>query len=363
MALSIGIVGMPNVGKSTLFNALTQAGAQMSNYAFTTIDRNVGVVEVPDERLQELNRLLSPEECIPTTIQFVDIAGLVEGASRGEGLGNKFLGHIREVDAVAHVVRCFEDERVVRTDRSIDPSRDAEIVNAELALADLETAEKGLQRWQKIARSDAKLESGQIDTYRKVKDRLEQGMVVRGIVLSDEEMEIVTDSHFLTLKPLLYVANVAEDDPKGEGLLVKGLRESLGENKIITPISAKMEEEISELPDEEREEFLFDLGLEDSCINRFILEGYKLLKLITFYTTANNKLRAWQLTDGTSAPDAAGNIHSDMQQRFIKAEVASYEDLKRHGSMAELQRTGLVKIEGKDYKVRDGDVMHFMFGK
>lgn len=360
MPLSAGIIGMPNVGKSTLFNALTCAGAEVSNYPFCTIDRNVGVAEVPDRKLWELNEILQPKECTPTTIRFVDIAGLVRGASQGEGLGNTFLGHIRDADALIHVIRCFEDESIAHVDGSVDPVRDIEVVATELSLADLETAEKGVRRAEKAARANERGAREMIEVFVKIRDALAKGTSVRNMELSPEETKGLSGESFLTAKPMLYVANVDEDDVHGESECVARMRDAMGAENVL-PISGRIEEEISELPEGEQKAFLEDLGLEETGLNRLILAGYRLLDLITFYTIANEKLRAWQIVRDTKAPEAAGRIHSDMQQGFIRAEVMSYEDVVHYRTMAELHRHGLVRTEGKEYEIQDEDVVHFLF--
>ncbi|HID95937.1 MAG TPA: redox-regulated ATPase YchF [Candidatus Latescibacteria bacterium] len=360
MSLSIGIIGLPNVGKSTLFNALTQAGAEASNYPFCTTDQNVGMAEVPDERLEELNRILEPTECIPATIQFVDIAGLVRGASMGEGLGNKFLGHIRSCDAIIHIVRCFEDRNVVHVEGSIDPVRDMEVVDTELAMADLETIERQVVKQEKLLRTNPRMGRERLEVLLKIRDFLEKGIPARMIGLSEDEVERIKEYNLLTLKPVIYVANIAEEDIKVENEGMVRIRNRVGGENLI-PISAKIEEEISELPVDERKTFLVELELERSGLDQIVLAGYRLLNLITFYTTANEKLRAWPVVRGTKAPQAAGKIHSDMERGFIRAEVVAYSDLARHKTLAAVHQKGLVRAEGKGYEVQDGDVIHFLF--
>lgn len=360
MPLSVGVVGMPNVGKSTLFNAVTRAGAEVSNYPFCTIDRNIGVTEVPDGKLWQLNDLLRPTECIPTTIQFVDIAGLVRGASQGEGLGNTFLGHVRGADALIHVIRCFEDPSIAHVDSRVDPLRDMEVVSTELALADLETAEKGVGRFEKAERANERGAREMLVLFVRIRDALATGTRVGELALSREEAQAIRGENFLTAKPMLYVANADESDVHGESERVRRIKEAVGEENVL-PISAKIEEEISQLPEDEQAVFLKDLGLEETGLNRLILAGYRLLNLITFYTIANDKLRAWQVVRGTKAPEAAGKIHSDMEQGFIRAEVMSYEDVMRHRTMAALHRHGVVRTEGKEYEIQDEDVVHFLF--
>jgi len=365
LSLNIGIIGAPNAGKSTLFNALTQGKAPASPYPFCTVDRNVGVVEVPDSRLRRLNDLLKPESCTPATVQFVDIAGLVRGASRGEGLGNRFLAHVREVDAVAHVLRCFDDETVAHVEGGVDPLRDAEVVEAELMLADLEVCERAVGRLAHLIRSDAKRVAREVvlehDTLVRAGEGLKAGRPVRGQGLTPEEQGAIRGHQLLTAKPVLYVANVnesdaASEDPPG----VQPLWRRYGPDRVLT-ISARIEEEIGQLPAEERKAFLADLGLKETGLDRLVIAGFRLLNLITFYTVANQKLRAWQVVKGTKTAEAAGKIHSDMERGFIRAEVVGFEDLARHRTMAELHQRGMVRTEGREYEVGDGDVIHILF--
>ena len=360
MPLNIGIIGLPNVGKSTLFNALTRANAPASNYPFCTVDKNVGVVEVPDDRLDKLNEMLEPDECVRASIQFIDIAGLVKGASQGEGLGNMFLGHIREVDAVAHVVRCFEDADVAHVSGDVNPVRDVDEVNAELALADLATAEKAIETKRKELRANPKENREQYDLLRQMADSLAKGVAVRNMGLSSEQLKLVRDLSLLTAKPDLYVANVSENDLEGKGWQADVLRSHVGADRVAC-VSAKLEAELADLDPEEREEFMADFGEEESGLVRLIQAGYRLLNYITFYTIAHNKLRAWELVDGTRAVDAAGRIHTDMQAGFIRAEVAPYEGILRYGSLKDLRAKGLVRAEGRDYVVADRDVIEFHF--
>ena len=363
MSLSIGIVGLPNVGKSTLFNALTQAGAEASPYPFCTVDRNVGMVEIPDERLLRLNDLLKPVSCTPTAIQFIDIAGLVRGASQGEGLGNRFLAHIREVDAVVHVLRCFDEETVAHVEEGVVPLRDAEVVETELMLADLETCERGIARLGHLIRSDAKRVSREIvlehETMLKAQEGLKAGRPVRS--MTPEEREAIRGNQLLTAKPVLYVANVNEAEAgASENARVAALWERFGPDRVLT-ISARIEEEIGQLPPEDRRAFLADLDLKETGLSRLIVAGFRLLNLITFYTIANQKLRAWQVVKGTKVAEAAGKIHSDMERGFIRAEVVGFEDLVEHRTMAELHHRGLVRTEGREHEVQDGKVIHILF--
>ena len=364
LSLSIGIIGLPNVGKSTLFNALTQAGAAASPYPFCTVDRNVGVVEVPDERLRRLNDLLRPESCMPATVQFIDIAGLVRGASQGEGLGNRFLAHIREVDAIVHVLRCFDDDRVAHVEEGVDPLRDAEVVETELMLADLETCERVVGRLGHLIRSDAKRVSREVvlenEAMLKVQEGLRAGRPVRSAGLTPEEREAIRGNHLLTAKPVLYLANVNEAEAATDSPHLTALWGRYGPDRVLT-VSARIEEEIGQLPPEERRAFLADLGLKETGLNRLIVAGFRLLNLITFYTVANQKLRAWQVVKGRKAGEAAGKIHSDMERGFIRAEVASFEDLMRHRTMAELHHRGLVRTEGREHEVQDGEVVYVLF--
>lgn len=361
MALFIGIIGLPNVGKSTLFNALTAGRAEASNYPFCTVEPNVGVVEVPDERLQQLKQILQPGSCTPTSIRFVDIAGLVKGASQGEGLGNQFLGTVREADALVHVLRCFADPEIAHVDGAVAPLRDVGTIDTELILADLETVERALPRLDKIVRTDPRSPQRlEFEAIEKVQDGLQKGKPVRQLGLSAEEREAVRGYHFLTGKPVLFVANVAEEDAATGGNWLPVLTAALGTDRVL-PIAGQIEAEIGQLPADERQEFLTDLGLEQTGIDRLIITGYHLLELITFYTIANEKLQAWQLTRGTLAPAAAGRIHSDIEEGFIRAEVARFDDLVACGSLGKLREKGKLRTEGRDYAIQDGDVAHFLF--
>lgn len=362
MGFNCGIVGLPNVGKSTIFNALTSAGAESANYPFCTIDPNVGIVSVPDERMQKLAELVKPERIVPTTIEFLDIAGLVKGASQGEGLGNQFLGHIRSVDAIAHVVRCFEDENVVHVSGSVDPIRDIEIIQTELALADLDTVERRLQRVEKQAKSGDKKSKDESDFYTRIKKALEAGQSIRTMPLADEEALLLRDLHLLSSKPVLYVANVAENDLEGKHPFVGRVRELADrEGAKTVVICGRIESEIAELEGEEKEAFLAAMGLVESGLDRLIRSGYELLGLITYFTAGVKEVRAWTIPSGTKAPQAAGVIHSDFEKGFIRAEVIAYNDYIAAGGEAGAKAKGLMRLEGKEYVVQDGDVMHFRF--
>jgi ribosome-binding ATPase len=359
MALAVGIAGLPNVGKSTLLNALTHAGAAVSNYPFCTIDANVGVAPVPDEDLRALAEILLPQEVTPATIRFVDVAGLVSGASQGEGLGNKFLGNLRDVDAILHVVRCFGNEDVAHAPGSPDPVRDVEVVETELLLADLDTAQHGLERWSKTAKA-GKAGVEEREAWAKAVHALQRGTRLEGADLSPRERELLAEGRFLTSKPCLFLANTDEDDPHGRGALAQALTKAKGADRVL-PVSVRIEKEVSELPPEEQAPFLEALGLEHTALDLVIHAGYRLLSLITFYTIANEKLRAWALRRGGTAPEAAGKVHSDMEQGFIRAEVMALADLKRHGSRQALHEHGLVHVAGRDYVVKDKDVLQFHF--
>jgi len=368
MALSIGIVGLPNVGKSTLFNALSEASnAEAANYPFCTIEPNVGVVPVPDERLEKLAKVYGSKRIVPTTLEFVDIAGLVKGASKGEGLGNQFLSHIRQVDAIAHVLRCFEDPNVVHVEGSVDPARDAEVIDTELALKDLESVEKRLQKVQKDAKAPGKVgeqAKAEMAVLQKIAGGIDQGRTVRRVGLTDEERALVRDLFLLTDKPVLYVANVSEAQLagiEGDPLVEKARAVAARDGAPLVVICADVESQIQQLPKEERADFLASAGLSEPGLHKLVRAGYELLKLRTYLTAGEQETRAWTIHAGWKAPQAAGVIHSDFERGFIKAEVCRWEDLVEHGSEAALRDKGLLRIEGKDYEVQDGDVVHFRF--
>ncbi len=362
MGIRCGIVGLPNVGKSTLFNALAKARAAASNYPFCTIDPNVGVVAVPDPRLDALTEMYHPQKTTPTTIEFYDIAGLVKGASQGEGLGNQFLSHIKEVEAILHVVRCFEDPDIVHVSGHVDPLRDIEIIDTELCLKDLETMSTRYEKNQKLANSGDKEARERMPLYDKVKKALEDGIPIRHLVLSDEEKKLLRDLAFLTLKPVLYCANVAESDlPEGSNWAKQVKEHAVKENAEAVIISGKVESELIDLSEDEQKEFLSALGLKEPGLYALIRAGYRLLDLITYFTAGEKEVRAWTVRRGTKAPQAAGVIHSDFERGFIRAEVMNCEDLIRLGSAAVVKEKGLLRIEGKEYIVKDGDVMLFRF--
>ena len=361
MALQCGIVGLPNVGKSTLFNCLTKAGVPASNYPFCTIEPNVGIVYVPDPRLNKLAELVKPERILPTTVEFVDIAGIVKGAAVGEGLGNKFLAHIRDTNAILHVVRCFEDTNVIHVAGKVSPVEDIETINTELALADLETTEKAILRAQKIARSGDKAAQAEVSLLERIKKQLNDGKPARALEFSKEEKPLLNTFHLLTLKPTLYVANVAETGFTNNPLLDEVRKIAIAEKAEIVVICAAIEAEIAELEDSEKDAFLAELKLEEPGLNRLIHAGYKLLHLETYFTAGVKEVRAWTIHVGDTAPQAAGVIHTDFEKGFIRAEVISYADFIHYKGEAGAKEAGKWRLEGKEYVVKDGDVMHFRF--
>ena len=361
--MKIGIVGLPNVGKSTMFNAITKAGAECANYPFCTIEPNVGIVPVPDERLDELTKMYNPQKTTHAVIEFVDIAGLVKGASKGEGLGNKFLSHIREVDAICEVVRCFENSNIVHVDGNINPVRDIETINLELIFADLETVEKRLDKANKMLKADKKYQI-EINALTRLKEALDNGKSARTVEISDEEKEYLKDLFLLTSKPIIYIANVSEEqlaDVNNDENVKKVIEIAKQEKTKCIPLCAKIEEELSTLDDTDKTEMLEALGLKESGLDRVVKESYDLLGLMSFLTAGEPEVRAWTIKKGTKAPEAAGKIHTDIQRGFIKAEIVSYEDLMREGSMVNAREKGLVRQEGKEYIMQDGDIVLFKF--
>ena len=363
--MKIGIVGLPNVGKSTIFNALTKAGAESANYPFCTIDPNIGVVTVPDPRLAVLEKLYNSKKVIPTTIEFVDIAGLVRGASKGEGLGNKFLSHIREVDAIVHVVRCFEDDNVVHVEGKIDPIDDLETINLELIFSDIEMLDRRIEKNKKLAKTNPQ-EKANMEVAMRLREILETGKMPNDDEFTADEWEFIQTNQLISIKPVLYIANVSEDDLHEDNDMVTRLKATVLENHSgnhidIIKISAKIEEEIAQFDDEEKAEFLADMGLEASGLDQVIRAGYKLLGLITFLTAGPQEIRAWTVTEGTKAPQAAGKIHSDIERGFIRAEITSFDQLIEAGSEVKAKESGVTRVEGKEYVMKDGDVTFFRF--
>ncbi len=364
MSLQAGIVGLPNVGKSTLFNAITKKNILAANYPFATIDPNVGIVTVPDKRLEFLENLYLPKSLVPTTYEFTDIAGLVKGASNGEGLGNKFLSHIREVDAIVEVVRCFQDTNIIHVEGNVDPVRDIEIINVELMLSDLEIVENRMNKiGKKAAMTKDKEAALEVEVLNKIKDSLEKNIPLRRVEFTEAEEKIIKNFHFLTIKPIIYMANVSEEDLLTDGNeYVEKVREyAKGENAEVVIVSAKIESELVELSDEDKIEFLQDLGIKESGLDKLIKATYDLLGLATYFTAGSDECRAWTFKKGMKAPECAGIIHSDFERGFIKAEIMSYEDLEKYGSEVKVKEAGRMRLEGKEYIMQDGDICHFRF--
>ena len=361
MGIKCGIVGLPNVGKSTLFNALTKAGIAAANFPFCTIEPNVGVVPVPDLRLNALSEIVKPQKVIPTAVEFVDIAGLVAGAASGEGLGNKFLAHIREVDAITHVVRCFENDDVIHVNNKIDPIADIETIDTELALADLESVDKAIARYERVAKSGDKDAKVKIAVLQKLRVALDEGKAARTVALDDEEKLAIRDLFLLTLKPVMYVANVQEDGFEGNPHLDAVRARALAEGSEVVPVCAAIEEELSQLDDADRDEFLKDLGLDEPGLNRLVRAAYTLLGLQTYFTAGVKEVRAWTVRAGSTAPQAAAVIHTDFEKGFIRAETIGYDDYIKYRGEAGARDAGRLRLEGKEYRVQEGDVLHFRF--
>lgn len=361
MGFKCGIVGLPNVGKSTLFNALTKAGIDAANFPFCTIEPNTGIVSVPDERLSALADIVKPQKIIPTTMEFVDIAGLVKGASKGEGLGNQFLANIRETDAIGHVVRCFDDENIVHVSGRVNPAEDIDTINTELALADLDSVEKSLQRLAKKAKGGDKQAKTEIAVLEKLLPTLEEGNMARSVTLSDDDRRTIRSYNLLTLKPTMYICNVAEDGFTDNPFLDQVQEIASRENAIVVPVCAAIEAEISELDDADKAEFLDEMGLEEPGLNRVIRAGYKLLNLHTYFTAGVKEVRAWTIPVNSTAPQAAGKIHTDFEKGFIRAEIVGFDDFISHRGEQGAKDAGKWRLEGKEYIVKDGDVIHFRF--
>ncbi|HJL93720.1 MAG: redox-regulated ATPase YchF [Proteobacteria bacterium] len=361
MALEVGIVGLPNIGKSTLFSSLTKVKAVAANYPFCTIDPNIGIVQLRDPRMKRLIELVTPDRIVPATLQVVDIAGLVKGASQGEGLGNKFLSHIRQVHAVAHVVRCFEDQNVVHVEGLIDPIRDVEVIQTELILSDLEQTERKIERLSRQLKSDSSL-APQITIFERLRDFLGEGKFARRMEFSEEERTLIAELNLLTMKPYLYIANISEDGLKNQEDHLERLNElALAEGVEVIPICAQVESELAEMEDEESELFMEELGINSSGLDQLTNSGYRMLDQITYFTAGKQEVRAWEIRKGTTAPEAAGKIHTDFEKGFIRAEVFHFDDIDRLGSESSIKEAGKWRLEGREYVVQDGDIMHFRF--